>query len=751
MNALLERLGRFASRHRWWVLGVWVLLLLGLTLVSRQVGGSFVNDYTVPGSESKSGLAVLQKDFTSASGYSGQIVFHATKGKVSDQSSAVKTTMTNVGGLDHVMSATDPLSQDGTPAVSKDGTIAYGSVSWDVAPASLDTAYLDKLDAAVKPAEAAGLTVDYGGGAGQIGQQPDDALSEIIGLTCALILLLIMFASIVAALIPLVGAIFSVGTGLALVGILAAATNLPTTAPTVATLLGLGVAVDYGLFLVARHREQLDHGMEMEESIGTTTATSGAAVVVAGSTVVIAILGLYVADVPFVGALGAASAIVVAVTMLSALTLVPAFLGLARGRVRSRGDRKQKTAAEIADADRMHENSAFARWGRKVSNRPWPWAVASTALLVLLAIPVLSLRLGQLDAGSDPTSQSDRRAYDLISQGFGEGVNGPLTVVLTLPKESSSDQQTLLSSAQKTLAGTQGVASAATPTVSSSGTVAVINVIPTTAPDDAKTTDLVDHLRDTVLPSLGAQDTYLVGTTAGYVDFTEKIGQRMIWLILAVVLLSLVLLTIAFRSIVISVKAAVLNLLSVGAAYGVVVAVFQWGWGSQYLGIDQDLPIPAFVPMLMFAIVFGLSMDYEVFLLSRVREAWHQTGDAHRAVAIGIGSTARVITTAAAIMVVVFSSFVLDTDPTIKMLSVGMAVAVLIDASVVRMVLVPALMTILGAHAWYLPRWLDRIIPDLQLEGSVEAVAPTLVVVDDEPVDDGPDVDESESVGTPSS
>ncbi len=745
MNALLERLGRFASRHRWWVLGVWILLLLGLTLVNRQVGGNFVNDYTVPGSESKSGLAVLQKDFKSASGYSGQIVFHAKKGKVSDQSSAVKTTMTNVGGLDHVMSATDPLSQDGTPAVSKDGTIAYGSVSWDVAPASLDTAYLDKLDKAVKPAESAGLTVDYGGGAGQIGQQPDDALSEIIGLTCALILLLIMFASIVAALIPLVGAIFSVGTGLALVGILAAATNLPTTAPTVATLLGLGVAVDYGLFLVARHREQLDHGMEMEESIGKTTGTSGAAVVVAGSTVVIAILGLYVADVPFVGALGAASAIVVAVTMVSALTLVPAFLGLARGRVRSRGDRKQKTAAEIADADRMHENSAFARWGRKVSNRPWPWAVASTALLVLLAIPVLSLRLGQLDAGSDPTSQSDRRAYDLISKGFGEGENGPLTVVLTLPKESSSDQQTLLSSAQKTLAGTKGVASAATPTVSSSGTVAVINVIPTTAPDDAKTTDLVDHLRDKVLPGLGAKDTYLVGTTAGYVDFTEKIGQRMIWLILAVVLLSLILLTIAFRSIVISVKAAVLNLLSVGAAYGVVVAVFQWGWGSQYLGIDQDLPIPAFVPMLMFAIVFGLSMDYEVFLLSRVREAWHQTGDAHRAVAIGIGSTARVITTAAAIMVVVFSSFVLDTDPTIKMLSVGMAVAVLIDASVVRMVLVPALMTILGAHAWYLPRWLDRIIPDLQLEGSVEAMAPAPVPA----VDDEPDVDESESVGTP--
>jgi RND superfamily putative drug exporter len=268
------------------------------------------------------------------------------------------------------------------------------------------------------------------------------------------------------------------------------------------------------------------------------------------------------------------------------------------------------------------------------------------------------------------------------------------------------------------------VAAVAAPSLNSAGTVAIINVIPTTAPDDQKTTDLVDNLRDDVLPGLGASNTYLVGTTAGYVDFTEKVGQRMIWLILAVVLLALILLTIAFRSIVISFKAAVLNLLSVGAAYGVVVAVFQFGWGSQFLGIDQDLPIPAFVPMLMFAIVFGLSMDYEVFLLSRVREAWHRTGDAHRAVAIGIGSTARVITTAAAIMVAVFTSFVLDTDPTIKMLAVGMAVAVLIDASIVRMMLVPALMSILGAHAWYLPRWLDRIIPDLQLEGPIEEPEP---------------------------
>ncbi|MFC4785378.1 MMPL family transporter [Nocardioides sp. MAHUQ-72] len=721
MNALLERLGRFASRHRWWVVGVWLLLLVGLTLANRAAAGNFVNDYTVPGSQSSNGLDVLRKDFSSASGYSGQIVFHAEQGTVEDQSKAVSTTMKNVGGLDHVISATDPLTAQGTPAVSKDGTIAYGTASWDVVPASLDQDYLDELDKAVEPARSAGLVVDYGGGAGQIGQAPDDAVSELIGLGSALVLLLIMFGSIVAALIPLVGAVFSVGTGLALVGLVAAAINLPTTAPTVATLLGLGVAVDYGLFLVARHREQLDHGMDLDESIGRTTATSGAAVVVAGSTVVVAILGLYVSSVPFVGALGLASAIVVAVTMLSALTLVPAFLALARNRVRSRSDRAD-LRAHVANADHTHENSAFARWGRKVSDKPWPWAVGSVLLLLVLAIPVLSLRLGQLDAGSDPTSQSDRRAYDLISQGFGDGANGPLTVVLKLPQGSQQQTQDFLSSAQKKLAKTSGVASAGAPTTNPAGTVAVINLVPTTAPDDAKTSDLVDDLKDTVLPGLGADASYVVGTTAGYVDFTEKVGQRMIWLILAVVLLSLVLLTIAFRSLVISVKAAILNLLSVGAAYGVVVAVFQWGWGSQLLGIDQDLPIPAFVPMLMFAIVFGLSMDYEVFLLSRVREAWHQTGDAHRAVAIGIGSTARVITTAAAIMVVVFSSFVLDTDPTIKMLAVGMAVAVLIDASVVRMVLVPALMSILGARAWWLPRWLDRVIPDLQLEGSVEPV-----------------------------
>jgi RND superfamily putative drug exporter len=480
---------------------------------------------------------------------------------------------------------------------------------------------------------------------------------------------------------------------------------------------------------MARHREQVDHGLDVVTSAGRSAATSGAAIVVAGSTVVVAILGLYVSGVPFVGAMGLASAIVVAVAMLAALTLMPAFMGIAGRSVRSITDRraerraaKSGEAPSVADVhaahDEAHERSAFARWGRKVSDRPWPWAIAATVVLVVLSIPLFSLRLGQLDAGTDPTSESIRRAYDLIATNFGPGTNGPLTVVVSLPADNSSSQnQTLLTNAQQSISKTADVAAVGTPTVNDAGDTAVTTVIPATSPQDAATTDLVNTLRDSVLPKVPAT-TYVVGATASYVDFTAKISQRMPWLILVVVALAFILLTIAFRSLIVAAKAAVLNLLSVGAAYGVVVAIFQWGWGSSLVGIDEKLPIPAFVPMLMFAIVFGLSMDYEVFLISRVHESWVKLGDAHRSVAIGIGGTARVITTAAAIMIVVFLSFVLDPDPTVKMLAVGMAVAVLIDASVIRMILVPAVMTLLDKHAWYIPKWLDRITPNVDIEGS---------------------------------
>jgi RND superfamily putative drug exporter len=407
-------------------------------------------------------------------------------------------------------------------------------------------------------------------------------------------------------------------------------------------------------------------------------------------------------------------------------------MGLVRGNVRSLSARLrarreglsfQEQARKTAEAtEDHHEHSAFARWGRMVSGRPWPWGVASVILLVVLAIPLFSITLGQPDNGTNPTSQSNRRAYDLISQGFGVGLNGPLSVVVPLPKQSSSATQSLLSGMQKNVSATAGVASVGPAAVNSAGNTAVFNVIPTTRPQATATTSLVNTLRDSVLPKSHVT-TYVTGTTAGQVDFTKRVTGRMVWLILAVVAIAFILLTVAFRSVVIATKAAILNLLSIGAAYGVIVAIFQWGWGASLVGVPTTLPIPAYVPMLVFCIVFGLSMDYEVFLLSRIHEAWIRTRDPHRAVAIGIGGTARVITTAASIMVVVFASFVLSTDPTVKMLSIGMAFAVLIDATVVRMILVPSIMSLLGRRAWWMPHWLEPVVPHLQLEGSAAAAA----------------------------
>jgi len=731
LKAWLESLGGFSARRHWVVIVAWVIILGGLLLARQQAGGTYVNNYNVPGTQSDDGLNRLNSTFSSQGGYAGQIVFHATTGTVSADAAAVNQATTNIAKLPDVIKASSPYGSPPGGAVSKDGTIAYSSVSWSANPYSLDTSYLHKLDNAVAPARKAGLQVEYGGGAGEIGQKTSDTTSELIGLGCALLLLLLMFGSLVAAAIPLISAIFSVGSGLSLIGLLAAVITFPTTAPTIATLLGLGVAIDYGLFLVARHREQLDSGMDVLTSARRAEGTSGAAIVVAGSTVVVSILGLYISDVEFVGALGLAAAITVAITMLAALTLVPAFLGVARENVRALSARRtahktgesaraqaRRTAAATQE---QHEQSAFARWGRKVSAHPWPWAALSVAVLVVLAIPFFSITLAQPDNGTNPTSDSNRRAYDLMTKGFGVGSNGPLAIVVVLPKQSTADDNTLLSNMQKAVAGTKGVASVGPVAINSNSTTAVFSAIPTTRPQAAATSDLVNTLRTDVLPKQKAT-TYVTGATAGQVDFTQRITSRLIWLILAVIAIAFVLLTVAFRSVVIATKAAILNLLSIGAAYGVIVAVFEWGWLKALIGLHTTVPIPAYVPMLVFAIVFGLSMDYEVFLMSRIREAWIATRDAHRAVAIGIGGTARVITTAAAIMVVVFTSFVLNPNPVVKMLALGMAFAVLIDASLVRMILVPAVMTLLGSHAWWMPRWLEPVVPHLDLEGGTEPI-----------------------------
>jgi RND superfamily putative drug exporter len=734
MNQLLERVAGFAARRHWIVIVAWVLILGGVLAASRAWGGTYVNNYNVPGSDSAAGLDRLNSHFPQQGGYAGQLVFHPAHGPLtgSADQSAVNQAVANVVKLPHVIKVVSPFSSAGAGAVAKSGTIAYASVSWKVNPDSLGTSYLNRLNSAVAPATKAGLHVAYGAGAGEIGQTTGDRTSEAIGLGCALLLLIFMFGSVITAAIPLISAVFSVVAGLSLLGLLASAVQFPTTAPTIATLLGLGVAVDYGLFMVSRHREQLDTGMDIITSARQAAGTSGAAVVVAGSTVVVSILGLYLAGVSFVGTLGLAAALVVAVTMIAALTMVPALMGLVKGNVRSLPARirarrsgvsvEQQARQTSAATQERHERSAFARWGRMVSAHPWPWGVASVLILVLLAVPLFSLTLGQPDNGTNPTSQSNRVAYDQLKQGFGVGVNGPLAVVVKLPKQSSSATQSLLSGMSKNVTATSGVASVGPAAVNSAANTAVFNVIPTTRPQSGATTALVNRLRDDVLPKSHVT-TYVTGTTAGAVDFTSRITSRMVLLILAVVAVAFILLTVAFRSVVIATKAAILNLLSIGAAYGVIVAIFQWGWGASLIGVPTTLPIPAYVPMLVFAIVFGLSMDYEVFLLSRIHEAWVTTRDPHRAVAIGIGSTARVITTAALIMIVVFASFVLSTDPTVKMLSIGMAFAVLIDASLVRMILVPSIMTLLGRHAWWMPRWLEPVVPHLTLEGSAAAAS----------------------------
>jgi RND superfamily putative drug exporter len=725
MHAFLARLGHACARHHWIVIASWLVLVVGLAVGNGRWGGDYVNNYTVPGSQSDQGTQVIEDDFPGQSTFVGQLVFHSPAGTtVAQQQAAVDQSFANAAKLSHVVSAVSPFAMM-PPTVSADGRIAYGNIDYDVSTDALGDEYLDQLDQAVAPARAAGLTVEYGAAAGQIAKGTNDALSEVVGIVVAFVLLFLIFFSFVAALIPLVAAVFSVLGALSIIGLLAAVATFPTTGPTLATLLGLGVAIDYGLFQVARHREDLGESDDYVGAAVSANRHSGMAILVAGTTVIIAMLGLYIAGLPFISALGVSAALGVAMTMLAALTLIPAFLGLAGRTVRAmrrRSDRAPAPGTAPAPGSRSepssgagtgsasapgsgagsearpgdeaeasldpvthpaHEHGAFARWGRYVSKHPWPWAIVAVAVLLVITIPLVWIDFGQLDPGTDPTSDSDRRAYDLIAEGFGPGANGPLTVVLTFP--AGTDPTTLLTSTQLTLEQQPGVASVTPPLVNPQVTAAIINVVPTTGPRDPATNDLVHHLRDNVLPTIPAT-SYLTGQTAGYDDFTARTVERLPWLILAVVVLSLLLLTTAFRSLVI--------------------------------GIDISLSIPAYVPMIMFAVVFGLSMDYEVFLMSRVQEAYLRTRDTRRSVALGIGATARVITTAALIMIVVFISFVADPDPTIKMLAVGMAASVLLDASIVRMILVPAILALFGDRAWWIPRWLDRILPRLDIEGD---------------------------------
>jgi RND superfamily putative drug exporter len=691
---------------------IWVVLLAGVTFGHRALGGTYTDNFSLPDSPSQAGALLLGEHEPQAGGLSGQLVFTVRSGSLASHRSAIERSVANVRALPHVLSAGDPLSASTT---ASSGRTAYDVVNFGENPATLGSGYISQVGQAVAPARAAGVTVSYGGTLGQAARpKAQDSRSELIGIAVAIVVLLLGFGSVLAAGLPILTAVLGMATALGVLGMAAAALVFPSVSPTLAVMMGLGVGIDYALFLTTRHRQQIMDGADPAESAGRTVATSGRAVLIAAVTVIIAMLGLYASGIGFLGTLGVAAAIGVAVGAVSALTLVPALLGLA-------GRRIDRLRVRPPAAESSAGHAGWARYAATVGAHPWRFLLAGVAVLCVLAIPVLSLQLGHVDAGADPASYTGKQAYDAISSAFGPGANGTFTVVVQPGRGTGGAQRQQLAAALRTgLAAAPDVAAVNPVRPSPDGAILVTTVVPDSRPQDAATGTLLSTLRGTTLPRLlagtGARG-YVTGITAEQLDFRDQVGGQLPVVIAVVIAAAFLLLLATFRSPVLALKAAVLNLLSIGAAYGVLVAVFQWGWGSSALGVSEKVPVESYVPMMMFAIVFGLSMDYEVFLLSRIREAWTSTLDNHASVAAGLAATARVITCAALIMASVFLSFLLSTDVVVKMLALGLGVSVLIDATVIRLIVVPATMFLLGRYNWWIPSWLDRVLPHLEPEG----------------------------------
>jgi RND superfamily putative drug exporter len=698
MSRLLFRLGRACARHPWRALGAWLLVAVAVLGLDRAVGGDTTDDFRLPGTESQQALDVLDAEFPQQAGATGQVVFHGPDGadlRAGGDATAMTSTIEAIGRLEGVAAVTEPtLSPDGRTGFV---TVAFHDETLQKHDAE---AVLD----VVEDGRHAGIDVEVGGTIAQVAEEVGG--QEGIGIAVAVVVLLVAFGSVIAMGIPIGTALFGIFIGLTGVAVMAGGVDVPTVSPMLATMIGLGVGIDYALFVVTRHRQFLHEGWSVPDAAGRANATAGQAVLFAGATVVIAISGLFLSGIPSIGIMGLASGIVVAVSMLAAVTLLPAFLGMAGHWV----DRLRIGRHRAVELDASETVSG--RWAHRVGTRPAPYAIVAFVALVGLAAPVLAMRIGFADDSNAPAGRTDRKAYELLSDAFGPGFSGPLTVVTSATNAPAVAAR---------LAEEPGVAGVSPVQVSPNGNAAVVFAYPTTSPQAPETERLVHHLRDDVLDGVGdGSPTYVGGFTAAGIDISERLSNRMPLFIGAVVALSFVLLTVLFRSVLVPLKAALMNLLSIGASYGVLVAVFQWGWGKDLIGLHDTVPISPFVPMIMFAILFGLSMDYEVFLLSRVREEFLRTGDSHRSVVDGLAGTARVITSAALIMISVFGAFVFAPDVLLKMFGLGLATAVLIDATVVRMVLVPATMALLGDANWWLPRWLDRILPHVDVEGGLE-------------------------------
>jgi putative drug exporter of the RND superfamily len=716
MTGPLYAIGRFCSRHHWPVIGVWLVLAIVLVLVGQAGGSKTSENLTLPGSGSTIATELLEDNLPEQAYGSNPLTLETPQGaKLTDPkySAAVAETVKNLEALKDVNSATNPLSPQGANFLSKDKSVGYIPVVLAIGPGEIDEEEAQRILDAAQPARAAGLDTAVGSYVGQQLSKPSTEVSEAIGLTAAVIILLFAFGTATAMMLPIVSALIGLACALSIIRLLEHVLQVPGVASTLATMIGLGVGIDYALFIVTRHKLQLAEGMDLQESIARATATAGGAVVFAGFTVVIALCSLAFAGIPLVSTLGFTAAIAVVVAVCAAATLLPAMLGALGPRINSLRVKLGKTHPDDS------EPHGWRRWAERVASRPWRSTIVALVVLVVLALPIFQLELGQNDISALPKDTTSRQAYDSLNKGFGPGVNGPLLVASEF--KSPAEAQQVLPGLEKQVGAAGDVEAVSEPTLDKQGTVAVFTVLSKSEPWADATVSLVEELRDTTIPGAlkgtGAH-SYVGGQTAGYIDLGAQIAEKLPLMIAIVVALSFFVLLIAFRSLLVPIKAAAMNLLSVAAAYGVVTAVFQLGWGSSLIGLDHSIPIVSFVPLLMFAILFGLSMDYEVFLLTQMREHFTKYGDERRAVVEGLANTGRVITSAAAIMVCVFTSFVLNGDPVVKEFGVGLAVAIAIDSTLVRCLLVPAVMVLLGKRAWWLPRWLDRIVPHISIEGE---------------------------------
>jgi putative drug exporter of the RND superfamily len=720
-------LGRWAGRcydHRRAVLLAWVLLLIGVTAVAQLVGTHFQNNFTAGNTPSQQAANILDSRFPTRSGDTADVVFHTSAPITSAANrAAIANVVRELRPLAHVVTVTGPFSSTGAHQVAADGHIAYAVVQFNTTSDLLPDRSVNAVIATAEAADHRGFSVALGGDPISAVITAAPGSSEAIGVTAAILIMLLAFGSVVAMGLPIITALFGLGIGIALLELVTHLLVVPTFAPEMAAMIGIGVGIDYALFIATRYRQGIFEGRGPRDAVVVSIMTAGRAVLFAGVTVVISLFGLLLIGQAYMVGLALACIAAVLMVLLAALSLLPALLGFAGEAI----DRLHLPGL-LQSGGPPPVGGFWYRWSRFIQRRAWVTGAAALLALIILALPLFSIRLAFTDAGNDPPSLTTRQAYDLLAQGFGPGFNGPLVVAVAMPGPVAGATVAQLRTA---IAATPGVAYVVPPQFNARETGAVLVAYPTTSPQSAATETLVRTLRANVIPPVVDRtgvDAQVGGETAGSIDAATFLGGRLPVVIAAVLALAFLFLMAVFRSVVLPLKAVVMNLLSVGAAYGVMVAVFEWGWLGGLIGIGKTGPIDPWIPVTMFTILFGLSMDYEVFLLSRMREEWMRTGDNALAVANGLAVTGRIITAAAAIMFCVFGSFVVN-DPLhiLKVFGLGLAVAVLVDVTLVRMVLVPSLMELLGPRNWWMPAWLGRVVPTLGAEGAPPPVpAPAL-------------------------